>query len=114
MYSYKKPNGKAMGTGDWSAENEESGSLTYTGLWKDGRVVALLVSKEEDEDQEFGDMAKRLYSIGDEIVTACNAHAGLVEALKKMVELMNDGFNLEAGCIAHVEAREALTAAGVK
>lgn len=110
MYSYKNSKGIALGTKGWKADRK-NGSFSYTGLWKDGRVVALLVVKSEEEDEEFSDMSDRLKEIGDEIVTACNAHAGLVEALQAVQMKIRFGQDLNGADQIIVEA---LAKAGVK
>ena len=61
-------NGKVIGTKGWHADHDDACDLSYTGLHCDGKVVALLVVRDDDS-------AADLIKMGKFIVDACNAYA---------------------------------------
>lgn len=91
QWAYRQANGKAKGTQDWEVENEKSGAITYTGLWKGRKVVALLVGKGFDEG------ADQVYATGDDLVRCANGYPVALDLLRRMEDAIEalDGTTVE-------------------
>jgi len=76
QFRFREDSDKVLGAGDYSIDNEEIGSLHYTGLYRGNEIVALLVSEWSEDSTE------RMFALGDFIVRACNSHEQLVAALR--------------------------------
>lgn len=72
--SFMRDDDKVLGAGDYALDNDEAGSFCYSGIWRDGKVVALVV----DDMCDSNVVMER----GNHIVKAVNAHDKLVAALK--------------------------------
>lgn len=88
-YKFRKADGQAVGTKGWSASHKSNSSTAFTGLWLGNNVVALLVSKDEDSDEDFDDMTKRLQVNGDTMVRALNTQPALLEYFNASVAFNN-------------------------
>ena len=72
MYAYRKANGKMIGSDDWSIDHENHNNTAWTGIWKDGNMVAIVFVKMEDQDDDFSDMINRLHDQADDMIAKLN------------------------------------------
>ena len=80
-FKFRNTNEMAIGSGGYEVDHEKASSLTYTGLWRGNKVVALLVAKGSDSlDRGI------LKENGNFIVNACNSHAKLMRIAEKLVK----------------------------
>jgi len=113
VFKYRKPDGMAIGTQGWEANHEKASCLTYTGLWRGKKVVALLVARGDYDQQKLD-----LHANGDFIVRACNAHDDLAAALLAILAEVTPGpvpsFSADSYLPAHLieQARAALEKSG--
>jgi len=82
MYKFRDVNGKALGTQHWEVDSDKYNCMTYTGLWKDKKVVALLVAQ-----GDYDTIKDELEQNGNFIVKACNVHKSLVDALDAIASM---------------------------
>lgn len=81
QFKFRHTNGMDIGSGGYDVDHEKSSSLTYTGLWRRNKVVALLVAKGSDSlDKAF------LNENGNFIVESCNSHTKLMRIAEMLVK----------------------------
>lgn len=105
-FRFRKDEHKVLGAAGYSVNNDEIGSLQYTGLYHGDEIVALLVSEWNEGTTE------RMLALGDFIVRSCNSHAQLVAALKRFLSYGDVFAYRQRDGSPYEQALEALAAAG--
>lgn len=90
-WSYLKADGKARGTQGWEVDKEKCGAMTYTGLWRGNKVVAILVAEGFDEG------ADTVHATGDMLVECANKYGDARDLLLRLADAVEalDGTSVE-------------------
>lgn len=92
---------KLLGAGGYCLDHDDGGNMAYTGLWHNGKVIGLVIARNEDIVND-----DYLYDYGDEIVGRFNAFNTLVQALVVAEQALTRSVN----AVSKAEQDEAIAA----